>query len=90
MRQAATAWLLLLTGCSTAPFADLMDYFHPGRVTGQAPPTGGVCIPQGGPVAVPAVVPPVPIPPQPLLPVPPAPPTPGGQPLFPPAPGRSG
>jgi hypothetical protein len=38
---------LLLVGCSTAPIADLLDHFAPGRVeAGKAAPYGGVCQPQ--------------------------------------------
>jgi hypothetical protein len=45
---------LLLTGCSTAPFADLMDYFSPGRIAvDKTGPRGGVCGPQQpGPPAI--------------------------------------
>jgi hypothetical protein len=39
------ALVLLLSGCSTAPVADLMDYYHPGRVEPAAYYYGGV----GGP-----------------------------------------
>jgi hypothetical protein len=39
--------LLLLTGCSTAPVADLLDYFTPGKLEqGKVAPYGGVCGPQ--------------------------------------------
>jgi hypothetical protein len=54
MRRAAPLLLLLLAGCSTAPIADLLDFFSPGRFrAGQGTPYGGVCIPQGGPIAAP-------------------------------------
>jgi hypothetical protein len=40
---------LLLAGCSTAPVADLMDYFSPGRMGPEAtPPYGGVAAPHPG------------------------------------------
>jgi hypothetical protein len=42
--------LLALAGCSTAPFADIMDFWAPGRFPKDAKAvTGGVCLPQGGP-----------------------------------------
>jgi hypothetical protein len=42
--------LLVLAGCSTAPIADMMDFFSPGRFPKDAKGVvGGVCIPQGGP-----------------------------------------
>jgi hypothetical protein len=50
MKRAASLLLVFLTGCSTAPVADVMDYFWAGQITPDAtPPVGGVCIPQGGP-----------------------------------------
>jgi hypothetical protein len=61
MRHSALL-LLLVAGCSTAPVADVMDYFSPGRLDKpQVTPYGGVClqpnqgppinaIPIGGPV----------------------------------------
>src|SRR5262249_37167219 len=61
--------LLLLTGCSTAPVADLMDWFWPGRLPAETTtPHGGVCLPQGNlpppgvpiPAAPPAGPPPAP------------------------------
>src|SRR5262245_24551259 len=46
MKRTAALWLLLLAGCSTAPFADVMDYFSPGRIRRErVPPYGGVCAP---------------------------------------------
>src|SRR5258708_7208976 len=37
--------LLLMAGCSTAPVADVMDYFSPGRLDkAQVTPYGGVCL----------------------------------------------
>jgi hypothetical protein len=52
--------LLLLTGCSTAPVADLLDYFRPGRIAPDNAARGGVCGPQqpGPPViASPGAIP---------------------------------
>jgi hypothetical protein len=52
--------LLLLAGCSTAPFADLMDYFSPGRIAAdKSGPRGGVCGPQqpGPPTIGPGQIP---------------------------------
>ncbi len=50
MRRSAL-FLLLMTGCSTAPVADVMDYFSPGRLDKpQVTPYGGVClVPNQGP-----------------------------------------
>ena len=40
--------LLLMAGCSTAPVADVMDYFSPGRMDkAQVTPYGGVCLQTG-------------------------------------------
>src|SRR5262249_51138778 len=53
--------LLFLAGCSTAPIADMMDYFSPGRIAvDKGAPRGGVCGPQqpGPPVIGTAVLPP--------------------------------
>ena len=45
----ATA-ILTLAGCSTAPCADFMDFWFPGRYPGDGKGiAGGVCVPQGGP-----------------------------------------
>jgi hypothetical protein len=68
--------LLLMTGCSTHPISDAMDYFRPSKIApNKVLPYGGVCIPQGpvtgpGPplpsvpaIAVPVVPPPAPLPP---------------------------
>jgi hypothetical protein len=42
-----TLFLLLITGCSTAPVADLLDYLSPGKLEqGKVAPYGGVCGPQ--------------------------------------------
>lgn len=44
MRRSALL-LLLMVGCSTAPVADVMDYFSPGRLDkAQVTPYGGVCL----------------------------------------------
>jgi hypothetical protein len=89
--------LLLLAGCSTAPVADLLDFFRPGRIAaGKAAPRGGVCGPQqpGPPVPAPdaAVLPPAGLPvgsapgaiPPPAFPTVPVPPPPtGGLPPLP-------
>jgi hypothetical protein len=41
--------LVLICGCSTAPVADLLDYFKPGKLEqGKMAPYGGVCGPQQG------------------------------------------
>jgi len=51
---------LLLAGCSTAPVADMLDYFRPGRIAAdRSAPRGGVCGPQqpGPPVIGTAAVP---------------------------------
>lgn len=78
-------WILLvclLTGCSTHPVADMLDYFAPGKMgPNEVPPYGGVGIPQGAIVPPAAVVPggvvpggviPPPVVPPPVVP-PPAP-----------------
>jgi hypothetical protein len=52
--------LLLCTGCSTAPIADMLDYFKPGQLEpAKATPYGGVCLPRpiGPPVPGTADVP---------------------------------
>src|SRR5437016_12318442 len=47
--------LLFRSGCSTAPVADMLDYFKPGKFEqGKAAPYGGVCGPQqAGAIVVP-------------------------------------
>jgi hypothetical protein len=58
MKRSAALVLLLVSGCSTAPFADLGDFFWPGTLRPpQTAPYGGVCVPQ--PLAPPAGVTPV-------------------------------
>lgn len=68
--------LLALVGCSTAPLANFLDFFAPGRIPeGERNPFGGVCKPQGQ-VVGPPIIPPAPgaIPgpaaPGPLIPAP--------------------
>ena len=71
MKRPLIVLFLLLAGCSTAPVADLMDYFSPGRMgTETTPPYGGVAAPHPGGQSVPpgAMVSPA------LPPLPPAPP----------------
>src|SRR5436309_3174335 len=68
--------LLVLSGCSTAPVADLLDFFTPGRFPANTKDvSGGVCIPQGGPaggvLGAPPVVGPVPAGPPPFKGFPP-------------------
>lgn len=64
MKRSAALWLLLLAGCSTAPFADVMDFFSPGRIRRErVPPYGGVCAPHpvgGLPPSVPLPASPAP------------------------------
>src|SRR5947209_2494827 len=77
MKRVGLMLLLLVTvGCSTAPWADFLDIFRPGRVRDEnAPPYGGVCQPkQAVPPAAPT--PPAPTAPAPLFPAPPPMPTP--------------
>ncbi len=75
--------LLFARGCSTAPLADLADFFKPGKIDPAArPPYGGVCqpsqvAPPGG-IAVPALPPAFPGGAAPPAPVFPAPTAPGG------------
>jgi hypothetical protein len=57
--------LLFVTGCSTSPVADFLDYFFPGRPPVGATPYGGVCVPQGEPIGSPGVFPSAPPPPPP-------------------------
>src|ERR1700722_1816282 len=78
-------WSLLfcvLAGCSTAPIANTLDFFCPGKMyPNTVTPYGGVAIPQG-PILAPApglVIGGVPLPPGPS-PVPAAVPVPGNLP----------
>lgn len=84
-RTAAVLLLLAAVGCSTAPLADLMDFFVPGRpgAADLGQPVGGVCQPKGPPPGTtnPGLLPPASTPPPPLappgnlpLPTPPPPP----------------
>lgn len=73
MKRAAILGLLLLPGCSTAPIADLFDFFRPAKIGPErVAPYGGVCNPRPAtPPGVPAVpgVPPGAIPaPPPAVP----------------------
>ena len=73
MKRPLIFLFLFLAGCSTAPVADLMDYFSPGRMAPETtPPYGGVAAPQPGSpslppgaVAGPSLPPMPPIPPSP-------------------------
>ena len=78
--------LLFILGCSTAPIADTLDHFKPGKIEqGKVAPYGGVCGPQQASVPVAVAVPPVGVPalpgpaagpvlPNPALPTSPLPP----------------
>ena len=47
IRRSAPILLLFALGCSTAPLADFLDVFRPGRVREeQGAPYGGVCQPK--------------------------------------------
>jgi hypothetical protein len=71
MKRSAALLLLLVSGCSTAPIADLLDFFKPGCIGPEkTAPYGGVCIPQS--IAPPAGIGPCVVPP---------PPPPGGAPV---------
>src|SRR5439155_6918670 len=49
MKRSLIFLFFFLAGCSTAPVADLMDYFSPGRMASETtPPYGGVAAPQPG------------------------------------------
>jgi len=71
MKRPLVFLFLFLAGCSTAPVADLMAYFSPGRMGPEAtPPYGGVNAthPDGssmppGAVAAPSLPPVPPVPP---------------------------
>jgi hypothetical protein len=54
MKRIAAACLLLSAGCSSAPVADVMDYFRPGRLEAAPGYHGGVGAQQQA--AVPPVV----------------------------------
>ena len=89
MKRWGTLLAFLLTGCSTHPLVDVLDYFKPGTLgPNDVQPYGGVCIPQG------AVLPPAPaavVIPGPSPGAPPPPPTfPGVVPPPAPLPGAPG
>jgi hypothetical protein len=49
LQLALAVVLVVLAGCSTAPIADIMDFWCPGRFPKDAKGAiGGVCVPQGG------------------------------------------
>ncbi len=73
---------LVVAGCSSAPLADLMDTFSPGRlpgaqqfyggvgnVTQALPPSTAPVVAPGAPVPLPCDTPPAPVPP-PVAPIP--------------------
>ncbi len=86
MKRPLVLLFLLVAGCSTAPVADLMDYFSPGRLGPEStPPYGGVSAPHPGGGSLPpgAMIGPT------LPPVPPVPPAGGAAltgPVAPPPP----
>jgi hypothetical protein len=94
MGRAVKRWafvFLFVTGCSTAPIADVLDYFKPGRIEpAKTAPYGGVCVPKqigppDGAIVVPAQPATGPALPATNLPPPVAPlPSPQGTPLPPP------
>jgi hypothetical protein len=51
MKRIVAACLLLSAGCSSAPVADLMDYFAPGRLPPAPGYHGGVGAQAQGPTA---------------------------------------
>ena len=61
--------LCLVTGCSTHPVADVMDFFKPGKIyPNEVQPYGGVCLIQGPiqpPCPAPVIGPPTPLAPTP-------------------------
>ena len=66
MKRTAALVLLLATGCSTAPIADVLDFIKPSRLESNAPYYGGVgAPPPSGAVVVP------PVPPAGIIPPPP-------------------
>jgi hypothetical protein len=68
-RQIAGLLFCLTAGCSTAPVADVLDFFKPSRLGSErTPPYGGVCAPTpgGSPLSVtPPAGSPLPPPPAP-------------------------
>jgi hypothetical protein len=76
VRRTLSLTILFVAGCSTAPVADVLDFFKPSRLGAErTPPYGGVCAPTpgGAAVAVPAIPAVGPIAPPPAVIVPPAP-----------------
>jgi hypothetical protein len=66
MKRGPALVFVLLTGCSTAPIADMMDFFTPGHLAPEkTAPYGGVCLPQGinAPPAATTAPAPLPVPP---------------------------
>lgn len=58
MKRWAALVLLLATGCSTAPVADVLDFIKPSRVESNGPYYGGVgAPPPNGAVVVPTMPP---------------------------------
>src|SRR5437763_11641867 len=52
MKRILVGLVLLLPGCSTAPWADFLDHFFPAKIDPNAatkPTRGGVCDPPPGP-----------------------------------------
>jgi hypothetical protein len=87
MKRGAALVLLLLTGCSTAPVAGLLDWLAPGQLPPEkTTPHGGVCLPQGilAPPPAPAAPVAAPVPgAAPVAPVPWPPPSPAAVPVGP-------
>jgi hypothetical protein len=69
MKRPLAFLFFFMAGCSTAPVADLMDYFSPGRMGPEStPPYGGVSAPHPGSQLPPGAVSGLP----PVPPIPPA------------------
>src|SRR5262245_1741240 len=93
MKRSLALVVVLLAGCSTAPFADVMDCFSPGRIRGEkVPPYAGVCPPPIGSVTpgTPQIPAPITPPPGGVNPVPTIPAPPPAAPGTTPAPGGPG
>jgi hypothetical protein len=90
MKRPLVFLIVFVAGCSTAPVADLMDYFSPGRMGPEStPPYGGVSAPHPGGSSLPSEAVSGPG----LPPVPPVPPAGGAAltgPVAPPPPGSFG
>jgi hypothetical protein len=68
MKRLAVLLAVSVSGCSTMPVADVLDFFKPARLGAErTPPYGGVCAPTPVGAGAPA---PVPIPASPPLPTP--------------------